>query len=354
VPDDTGVISREELQMAARNHGLPLEALRYPITPAGLHYLLVHYDIPAVDAVEHRLEVGGLVRTPLSLSLDDLRARPAVEVAATLECAGNGRALLEPHVPSQPWLLEAVGTARWRGTPLRGLLAEAEVLEEAVDVVFTGLDHGLEGDVEQSYERSLSLMDAYRPEVLLVYEMNGAPLLPQHGFPLRLLVPGWYGMTSVKWLARIMVIDRPFDGYQQSRSYRLRQAEEEPGEPLTRMLPRALMLPPGFPEFLTRQRIIERGECLIEGRAWSGHGEIASVEVSTDGGTSWGAAEIERDVDSPWAWRRWSFIWDASPGEHELCCRARDAAGNEQPLEPVWNVGGYANNAVQRVPVTVR
>jgi DMSO/TMAO reductase YedYZ molybdopterin-dependent catalytic subunit len=346
-------ISLEELRLAARNHAMPLEALRHPITPPGLHYLLIHYDIPDVDEAEYTLEVDGLVAAPLSLSLTELRARPAVELAVTMECAGNGRILIEPHVFSQPWLHEAVGTARWRGTPLRGLLAEAGVADQAVELVFSGLDQGLEGGIEQAYQRSLSRMDAHRPEVLLAYEMNGAPLLPQHGFPLRLLVPGWYGMTSVKWLTRITAVDRPFEGYQQSHSYRLRQEEDETGEPLSRMLPRSLMAPPGFPEFPTRRRFISPGPCLLEGRAWSGLGELEVVDVSTDGGDSWATAEIEDDVGSPWAWRRWTFEWNATEGEHELCCRARDAAGNEQPLEPSWNLGGYGNNAVQRIRVTV-
>ena len=277
-------ISLVELRLAARNHAMPLEALRYPITPPGLHYLLTHYDIPTVEEATYRLEVDGLVATPLSLSLDELRARPAVETAVTMECAGNGRALIEPHVVSQPWLDEAVGTAIWRGTPLRGLLSEAGMTDDAVEVVFTGLDHGLEGGIEQAYQRSLSLIDAHRPEVLLAYEMNGAQLAPQHGFPLRLLVPGWYGMTSVKWLGRITAVDRPFEGYQQLHSYRLRQEEDEPGEPLSRILPRALMAPPGFPEFLTRSRLVPAGPCQLEGRAWSGLGVVESVEVSTDGG----------------------------------------------------------------------
>jgi DMSO/TMAO reductase YedYZ molybdopterin-dependent catalytic subunit len=346
-------ISLEELRLAARNHAMPLEALRHPITPAGLHYLLIHYDIPDVDEAEYTLEVDGLVASPLALSLAELRARPAVELAVTMECAGNGRILIEPHVFSQPWLHEAVGTARWRGTPLRGLLAEAGVADQAVELVFSGLDHGLEGGIEQAYQRSLSRMDAHRPEVLLAYEMNGAPLLPQHGFPLRLLVPGWYGMTSVKWLTRITAVDRPFEGYQQSHSYRLRQEEDDAGEPLSRMLARSLMAPPGFPEFPTRRRFISPGPCLLEGRAWSGMGELVAVDVSTDGGDRWSAAEVEDDVGSPWAWRRWTFEWNATEGEHELCCRARDAAGNEQPLEPSWNLGGYGNNAVQRIRVTV-
>jgi sulfane dehydrogenase subunit SoxC len=346
-------ISLEELQLAARNHGMPLEALRWDVTPIGLHYLLTHYDIPEVDLAGWRLEVGGLVERSWSLSLDDLRSRPAVEVAVTMECAGNGRALVEPRVVSQPWILEAVGTARWRGTPLAPLLLEAGVGDGAVEVLFTGLDRGVEGGEEQAYERSLPVAALLEGEALLAYEVNGVPLPPQHGYPLRLVVPGWYGMTSVKWLERITVLDEPFSGYQMSHSYRVRLEEDEPGEPITTMAPRSLMIPPGVPEFLTRARIVGAGSNEILGRAWCGASEIAAVDVSTDGGATWAPAELGEQSLGRWAWRPWRFSWDAAPGEYELCCRARDADGDEQPLEPPWNVGGYVNNAVQRVRVTV-
>ncbi len=201
-------ISAAELRLAARNHALPLEALRYDITPAGLHYLLIHYDIPAVDPAAFRLEVGGAVERPLSLSLDDLRARERVALPVTFECAGNGRALLDPRPVSQPWLTEAIGTAEWGGTPLAPLLEEAGVRAGAVEALFEGLDRGIEGAMAapEPYERSLALADA--GDALLAYEMNGAELPPQHGFPLRLVVPGWYGMTNVKWLTRITLLER--------------------------------------------------------------------------------------------------------------------------------------------------
>ncbi len=343
-------ISLEELQLATRNHGMPLEALRYPVTPVGLHYLLTHYDVPGVDADGWRLTVRG--ERELSLALSELRERPRAEVAVTMECAGNGRARLEPRPVSQPWLLEAVGTARWSGTPLRPLLEEAGVPDGTVEVLLTGLDRGIEGGEEQAFQRALPLEEALRDEVLLAYEMNGEPLPAQHGFPLRLVVPGWYGMTNVKWIERIEFIDRPFAGYQQASSYRIRQSEDEEGEPLTRMRPRSLFVPPGIPEFLTRERTLPAGKHLVEGRAWSGFAPIASVEVSPDGGGSWAAAELE-PAGEPWAWRGWWYAWDAAPGDHVLCSRARDEAGNEQPLDPPWNLGGYANNAVQRVAVTV-
>jgi DMSO/TMAO reductase YedYZ molybdopterin-dependent catalytic subunit len=344
--------SLEELQLAARNHGMPLEALRYEVTPVGLHYLLVHFDVPAAPA-DWRLSVDGLVERPLSLSLDDLRARPTVRRIVTMECAGNGRARLEPHVVSQPWLAEAVGTGEWGGVELAPLLEQAGVRDGSIEVLFGALDHGIDGGVEQAYERSLPLGEVLAGDALLAYELNGAPLPPQHGFPLRLVVPGWYGMTNVKWLERITVLDRPFAGYQQAHAYRFRRNEDDEGEPVTRMRPRALMIPPGMPDFMSRRRFVEPGPCPLEGRAWSGLAPVAAVEVSADGGATWSAAKLAPPPD-PSAWCGWSFAWDTREGEHELCCRARDAGGNEQPPEPEWNVGGYSNNAVQRVPVTVR
>jgi sulfane dehydrogenase subunit SoxC len=342
-------ISLEELQLAARNHGMPLEALRHEITPPGLHYLLVHYDIPAVDPATWRLTIAG--ERELELTLDDLRARPAVTAPVTMECAGNGRARLDPRPISQPWLAEAVGTAEWTGTPLAPLLEEAGLAADALEVVFTGLDRGVEGEQEQVYERSLALADALRDDVLLAYDMGGAPLPAQHGFPLRLVVPGWYGMTSVKWLHRIAVVAEPYAGYQNATAYRFRQDPDEPGTPVTRMEPRSLMVPPGIPDFLTRLRFVAPGPVRLRGRAWSGWGPIERVEVSTDGGASWRDAALG-EPPGPAAWAPWSFEWEAAPGEHEGCAGAHDATGRSQPAAPPWNVGGYANNAIQRVPVT--
>jgi DMSO/TMAO reductase YedYZ molybdopterin-dependent catalytic subunit len=341
--------SEVELQLAARNHGMPLEALRYPVTPAGLHYLLIHYDIPAVDPAAFELRVDGPVERPLALSLDDLRARPAAELEVTMECAGNGRALLpDPRPLSQPWLAEAVGTAAWRGVPLGALLDESQPRRSAVEIVFTGLDEGVEAGERQAYARSLTLDQA--GDAIVAYEMNGAPLPPQHGFPLRLVVPGLYGMASVKWLARITVTDEPFAGYQQVHAYRFRRDEDDPGVPLSRIFPRALMVPPGVAGFPERTRTLDAGPTTIAGRAWSGWAPIAAVEVGVDG--EWTEAELD-PPSGRWAWRGWRFEWDATPGEHVLSCRARDEAGNAQPDDAEWNVGGYANNGVQLVPVTV-
>jgi len=346
-------ITPEELQLAVRNHSMPLEALSHAITPLGLHYLLIHFDIPMVDANSYELSVGGRVRKPLRLTLEEITSRPATTLAVTLECAGNGRARLLPRPMSQPWLGEAVGTAEWTGISLASILEEAGTLPEAVDIVFTGLDRGVQGGIEQRYERSLSLEDGSRPEVLLAYAVNGVPLPPQHGHPLRLIVPGWYGMTHVKWLRSITVIDRAFAGYQQAAAYHFRERQGEAGEPVTRMLPRALMVPPGVPDFMTRKRFVRSATHLVEGRAWSGRGAIARVDFSQDGGATWSPATLEPHL-SPYAWRRWTFAWDARrPAEYELCVRAADEAGNVQPVDPSWNFEGVQNNAVQRVAVVV-
>jgi DMSO/TMAO reductase YedYZ molybdopterin-dependent catalytic subunit len=269
-----------------------------------------------------------------------------------MECAGNGRALLEPRAISQPWLREAVGTAEWTGTPLRGLLDRAGLAGDAVEVLFTGMDRGVEGGDEQAYERSLPLDVALGDDVLLAWAINGAALPPQHGFPLRLIVPGWYGMTNVKWLERITVLDRPFAGYQNATAYRLRQHEDDPGDPVTRIVPRSLMVPPGVPEFLSRERHLAAGTVTLRGRAWSGWAPIEAVEVSTDAGATWSPAQLEPHVSRA-AWCGWSYTWEATPGRHELACRARDASGREQPLDPPWNLGGYANNAPHVVVVHV-
>ena len=348
-PDDK--FFQEEVQLALRNRGMPLEMLRYSTTPTGMHYMLTHYDIPEVDA-DWRLQVGGLVANSLSLSLEDIMARPAVTLAVTMECAGNGRARLSPRAISQPWLAEAVSTARWTGTPLKGVLEEAGLGDTAVEVLFTGLDQGIEGEELQYYQRSLTLAEAAREEVLLAYAMNGQPLEPQHGFPLRLLVPCWYGMTSVKWLDRIEAIEDPFQGYQMAHSYRYTSAEDDPGEPVSLINVRALMIPPGVPDFLTRARLVEAGRVDLSGKAWAGRRGISRVDLSADGGATWWQAELGEAV-SPYAWRSWRTGWDARPGRYTLCARATDTEGDTQPVAQPWNFKGMGNNMVQQVVVLV-
>ena len=219
--------TRDELDSASRNHAFYLEMLGLDTTPAGAHYVVLHFDIPLVDTSTWRLEIGGLVARPLTLTLEEVKQRPKVEVPVTLECAGNGRALMRPRAVTMPWFIEGVSTATWGGVSLRELLGEAGVdAVQGRQIVFAGRDRGITKGIDHHYERALPLAEAFRPEVLLAYEMGHLALPPQHGFPLRLVVPDWYGMASVKWLERITVTARDFDGYHQKYAYRTTQRPE--------------------------------------------------------------------------------------------------------------------------------
>jgi DMSO/TMAO reductase YedYZ molybdopterin-dependent catalytic subunit len=349
-PPIAGRYTAEELALAARNRGMPLEALHHELTPAGLHYLLVHFDIPLIDENTWTLPINGRVEKPLTLGLQEIKRLPARTLRVTMECAGNGRAQLSPRYPSVPWLEEGVSTADWTGAALSGLLNKAVLKKTAREIVFHGADRGFDAGVEHDFARSLALEHAMRDEVLVAYAMNGTPLPPQHGAPLRLVVPRWYGMASVKWLRAIEAIDGAFDGLQQARSYHFRRHPGETGEPCTLMRVNSLMAPPGIPDFYTRKRVVEAGTIEIVGRAWSGHAPIARVEFGVNG--AWQEAHVE--AAGRFCWQAWRARWQARPGEHELACRATDAEGHTQPLEPPWDLSGFGNNGVQRLRVTVR
>jgi DMSO/TMAO reductase YedYZ molybdopterin-dependent catalytic subunit len=320
--------------------------LRYDVTPVGLHYTLSHFDVPALDASSYGLNVGNR-----QLSLAEIRKLPQKTVRVTLECAGNGRAGFTPRYPSMPWTQGGVGTAEWTGTSLSNVVSGL-VSEKARELAFFGADRGFDSGVEHDFGRSLTVEEAMQPDVLLAWAMNGQPLTPQHGAPLRLIVPGWFGMASVKWLSRIEMRDAPFDGYQQLVGYRYKKASGEAGTPVRHAKVKSLMAPPGIPDWYTGQRLVSKGTIGIEGRAWCGAGRaITNVQFAVDG--EWRTADLEPQSER-FAWQRWRASWQAEPGEHELACRATDSAGAVQPLEPDWNIGGMGNNAVQRVAVTVR
>jgi DMSO/TMAO reductase YedYZ molybdopterin-dependent catalytic subunit len=347
------LFSREEVQLANRNSGIPLEILRHDVTPVGMHYLLTHFDVPYVtDGENWKVTIGGRVERPLTLSLSDVRRLPQRTMRVTLECAGNGRTNMPRRWQSMPWTEGAVGTAEWKGTPLRNVLEAAGLEGDCVEVSFTGADRGFDR-VEHAFARSLVKAHAMDEHVLLVHAMNGQPLLPQHGFPLRLVVPGWYGMASVKWLTHIEALTEPFRGYQQVGTYMYRTSPGDPGVPITAIRVKSLMAPPGIPDWYSRQRVVEAGTVEVVGRAWSGGGTpITRVEFSADG--AWQEATLDPAPNSRYAWRGWRVAWQARPGQYVLMCRATDANGETQPLEPRWDNGGFGNNTVHRVTVTVR
>ena len=348
---EDGSYSEDETRLANRNHGLLLETMRRDVTPTGAHYLLNHFDIPMLDDDAHVLRFHGAFENPFTLNMGEIRAMPEVTMPVTLECAGNGRAGLMPRSCSMPWAYEAAGTSEWTGTMLAPLLERAGLRRDAVEVSFTGADFGFDRGDAHHFGRALTLQQLQDLDVMLVHSMNGIPLLPQHGAPLRIIVPGWYGMASVKWLTDIEALTTPYTGFQQVETYQFREDHDDPGRPVTSMRVKSLMVAPGVPDWLTRRRFVEAGAVEVMGRAWSGRGvPIERVEFAC--GDQWQAAELG-PVQGKYAWRKWSTVWTATPGEHILRCRAWDADGNVQPLEQVWDVSGFANNLVQEVQAYV-
>ena len=346
-----GVFSREEVALANRNSGALLETLALDVTPTGTHYLLTHFDVPMLDADDHVLRFEGAFDAPYCLTLDEIRALPQETRAVTMECAGNGRVGVSPRAFSMPWMYEAVGTSEWTGTPLVPLLERAKPRTDVQDFAFLGADYGFDKGKPHCFGRSLTPDQMAELDVMLVWEMNGAPLLPQHGAPLRLIVPGWYGMASVKWLTRIEALTERYQGFQQVKTYRFRAHGDDPGTPVTSIRVKSLMIPPGVPDWITRKRWLEAGPVELHGRAWSGGGvPIERVEVLLDG--AWQLAELNGRTGD-YAWTGWQIDWQATPGVHELACRATDAEGNVQPLEAPFDMAGFANNAVHRVEVHV-
>ncbi|HEV8535493.1 MAG TPA: sulfite oxidase [Candidatus Limnocylindria bacterium] len=319
-----------------------LEERTPPIVPAGRHYVRTHFPIPeAAQALIVDAE------SPRSVSLLDVRALPARTLAVTLECAGNGRRFLEPAVPGEQWGLGAVGTAEWTGASLRSVLELAAFPRRAVEVLFRGADSGVPKDLgkQVAYERSLPVDVALGDDVLVTYAMNGEPIPPEHGGPLRLVVPGWYGMASVKWLSRITPLDQPFAGFFQRDRYVI------DGRPLREIAPRAVITHPRDGDEVPAP-LLE-----VRGYAWSGIAPIERVDVSVSDDVR--VADLDASP-SPYAWRAFrmrllvELAARGSAMSFELVARATDAAGNTQPLGQRWNALGYMNNAARPVRIRVK
>jgi DMSO/TMAO reductase YedYZ molybdopterin-dependent catalytic subunit len=325
------VISTEPFNAEA-----PLEALSGVVPPSAFHFVRSHFPVPSHPGT---LTVGGEVRRPFGLTLDALRGRPSSSVATTLECAGNGRAFLDPPAPGEQWGLGAIGTAGWTGVPLVTLLDEAGVAANAVEILFRGADSGAPTDLGGTiaFERSLPL--PVPSDAIVAYAMNDAVLPVEHGAPFRLIVPGWYGMASVKWLTEIVAITTPFRGFYQADRYVIGDA------PLNEIAPRALIVAP------VDGARLSAGPTTIRGYAWSGRTPIDRVEVSTDGGSHWTDATLGPVHGR--AWRPWELAWTAPARPATLLARATDARGERQPLAQVRNALGYRNNAAQPVAVEV-
>jgi DMSO/TMAO reductase YedYZ molybdopterin-dependent catalytic subunit len=296
------------------------------------------------------------VENPFAINYEQLLELGLVTIPATLECAGNNRNFLEPKVKGVQWGLGAVGTAEWSGVPLSILLDRAGVKANACEVILEGSDHGILEDPksppgELNFARSIPLEKA-RADVLLAYKMNGSDLPPQHGFPVRAIVPGWYAVASIKWLQRIIVTDEPFTGYYQTIDYAYWKRRDEIGEltPLTEMQIKAEIARPAQGETVPANSSVR-----VRGAAWTSGGEITKVDLSTDGGSTWSEVNLIGE-SKPNAWRLWEFNWQtpAAPGKQTLIARATDSLGRTQPTRRDRDRGTYMINHLLPIEVEVR
>lgn len=326
----------------------PMEAIQNWITPNALYYARNHFETASIDVNQWTLDVDGLVSKPLSLTYSDILELPQRTLVVTMECAGNNRTDLDPPVKGNQFDGGAISTAIWTGVSLRDVLERAGVADGAVEVFFEGVDSG-RGAPDQPvvpYQRSLPMEAALHPDTVLAYLMNSEELPTDHGYPIRLVVPGWYGMASVKWLSKITVLDHSFVGFFQTDRYIMENKDGEMG-PLRDMVVKSLISSPRHGQFFDVR------PHQITGLAWSGEGEVTKVEISDDFGESWRSAQLG-GLNHEYAWQQWAVTWQPqSPGHHTLMARATDASGSIQPMEPNWNELGYAINGVQSVCVNV-
>jgi DMSO/TMAO reductase YedYZ molybdopterin-dependent catalytic subunit/rhodanese-related sulfurtransferase len=321
------------------------------VMPNARFYVRNHFETPRLDPVSWRLTVDGLVEHPLGLGLRDLHNMRSETLVATLECAGNGRSAFDPPADGEQWQFGAVSTAEWTGVPLAEILDRAGLTAEAVDIVFRGADRGNVGEAADPirFERSLPVTDADHCGALLAYAMNGEPLPLEHGYPLRLIVPGWYAVASVKWLTEIEVIGSPFAGFFQAKRYIYETQRDGTvtREPVRLQQVRSVITQP------SAGQEVPAGDLVVRGVAWSGAAPIDKVEVSIGSGPWQTARLIGQRHRHSWQW--WELpVHIDGPGETRLRARATDLAGRTQPERPHWNRLGYGANAVQNVPLLVR
>jgi DMSO/TMAO reductase YedYZ molybdopterin-dependent catalytic subunit len=349
-----GLILREK---EPENLEFPFSGLDTFITPNEKFYIRNHFATPQVDVKSWRLKVEGAVEKPLELSYEDIKAMASKKQVTLLECAGNGRGFLVPKATGVVWELGAVSTAEWTGVPVSAILEKAGVKKDAVDIIFEGADAGeVRADPKSpgkiNFARGLTLEKALKPEVLLAYRMNGDVLPIAHGFPLRLVVPGWYGMASVKWLTRIVVMDKPFQGFYQTTSYSIfeRRNGLPTMVPITELSVKSAIARPALMEAVPANSTYK-----MHGAAWTGDSEVTKVEISTDAGKTWTGAKL-RGKHVPFAWRLWDYEWK-TPGEvgrYTVMCRATDKKGRKQPMERNADLGTYMISHVVPIDVMVR
>src|SRR6266478_4634642 len=335
------------------NLEMPFSALDAFVTPSERFYVRCHFPIPKINERDWRLKVEGKVAQPFEVTMDDLRQMPTQTITVTLECAGNSRVFLVPKVKGVQWELGAIGNAEWTGVRLRDLLQRAGMANEAREIILEGADNGTIAEPPRpagkiNFARSLP-MEKAMDDVLLAHSMNGQPLSAAHGFPLRAIVPGWYAMASIKWLQRIIVTDRLFNGYYQTLDYAFWKRRGDNAEliPLSEMQIKAEIAQPSEGETVPANSNVR-----VHGAAWTSNGEITKVEISSDNGATWNEAKLLGEA-KPHAWRLWEWSWKtpARSGKATLTARATDSNGQTQPTERDPDRGTYMINHL--LPITV-
>ncbi len=356
--EDSGIPGKELLIVRSRRFldlEMPLEKVQSWITPVDLFFVRNHVGEPySLNASTWKLSIAGEVERPAELSYEDLGKIESATVTNTLECAGNGRAFFNPHAAGIQWQRGAVGNARWSGPRLKDVLARAGVKPTGKHVVFKGLEEP-PGKVPQ-FMRSIPIEKALDPDTLVATHMNGEKLPKHHGFPARILVPGWIGAASMKWVTEITVLDHEFDGFYMKPGYRIPTRALAPGEelkpddvtvPVTRLNVKSVIASPGDGS------TARPGTIPIHGVAWAGEEDITGVDISTDGGKTWAPAELGTD-HAKYSWRLWKYPWTAkNRGEYVIMSRAKDSSGRVQPAQASWNPSGYLWNAIDQVKIHV-
>ena len=355
---DSGIPGKELLIVRSRRFfdlEMPLDQLQNWITPVDLFFVRNHVGEPySVNVATWKLSIGGEVEHPVELSYGDLAKFEIATIINTLECAGNGRAFFDPHAAGIQWQRGAVGNARWSGPRLKDILARAGVKPTGKYVVFKGLEEP-PGKVPQ-FMRSIPIEKALDPDTLLATQMNGEQLPKHHGFPARIMVPGWIGAASMKWVTEITVLDHEFDGFYMKPGYRIPTRSLAPGEelkpdeatvPVTRLNVKSVIAGPGDGS------TARAGVIPVHGAAWAGEADVVRVDISTDGGHSWVPAELGSD-HARYSWRLWQYSWTPKkPGDYVIMSRATDSTGRVQPSQAAWNPSGYLWNAIDQVKIHV-
>jgi DMSO/TMAO reductase YedYZ molybdopterin-dependent catalytic subunit len=332
---------------------MPLSGFSDYITPIEHFFVRTHVYVPTVNLNDWRLSIDGEVATPLTLTMDDLKKLPSVQLDSVVECAGNGRAFADPPVPGLQWTNGSVGNGRWRGVRLAEVLKRAGMKDSGKEILFNGADVPL--GTMQDFRRTITVQKALDPNTLLAYEMNGVTLPVKHGFPLRVVAPGWASDSWVKWLTNITVLDKEFDGFWMKNAYRKPDHPVAPGAaiPPEKMVPVTSLRVKSLIATPVDGASVKLGDPVnMRGVAWSGDkGPVSSVDISTDGGRTWKKADLGPDK-SQFGWRQWSFSFRPDrESYYNVMAKATDATGATQPFAQEWNPSGYGWNVVQRIGV---